>query len=175
MIVNFCHIKGTPTMGTTSLGLGLGLGPPPGATGNNQTSSFGGMDQYVDFGTANALDLATGSKHSNTMNSNYSTNGLGGSMLGLVEEPTSMTVDANAGRGYALQMSPSQASRQQPQPQPQSQPSSSSKLARECSLEGYEHKWCGSWNPAFLYAVWTNERVEPSTQFEWRAICRCSF
>lgn len=114
----FLSYQGTPTMGTASLSLGLGLGPPPGATGNNQAASFGGMDQYVDFGT-NALDLATGSNNSNTINSNYSSNGLGGSMLGLVEEPASMTVDANAGRSYGLQMSPSQAPRQQPQPQPQ--------------------------------------------------------
>ena len=114
----FLSYQGTPTMGTTPLGLGLGMGPTPGATGNNHTSSFGGMDQYVDFGTANALDLATGPT---TLNSNYSTNGLGGSMLGLVEEPTSMTVDPNAGRGYVLQMSPSQPSRQQSQSQPQSQ------------------------------------------------------
>ena len=119
----FLSYQGTPTMGTTPLGLGLGLGPPPGATGNNQTSSFGfgGMDQYVDFGTANALDLATGPGNSNTTNGNYSSNGLGGSMLGLVEEPTSMAVEANAGRGYSIQMSPSQASRQQSQPQPQPQ------------------------------------------------------
>lgn len=117
----FLSYQGTPTMGTTSLGLGLGLGPTPGAAGNNHTSSFGGMDQYVDFGTANALDLATASNNSTTMSNSYSANGLGGSMLGLVEEPTSMTVDPNSGRGYALQMSPSQASRQQSQSQPQSQ------------------------------------------------------
>ena len=116
----FLSYQGTPTMGTTSLSLGLGFGPPPGATGNNQASSFGGMDQYVDFGT-NALDLATGSNNNNTMNSNYSSNGLGGSMLGLVEEPTSMTVDANTGRSYALQMSPSQAPRQRPPPPPPTQ------------------------------------------------------
>jgi len=113
----FLSYQGTPTMGTTSLGLGLGLGPTPGATGNNHTSSFAGMDQYVDFGTANALDLATVSNNSTNMNNNYSTNGLGGSMLGLVEEPTGMTVDPTAGRSYALQMSPSQAPHQQSQPQ----------------------------------------------------------
>ena len=113
----FLSYQGTPTMGTTSLGLGLGLGPTPGATGNNHTSPFGGMEEYVDFGTANALDLAT-SNHSTTMSGNYSTSGLGGSMLGLVEEPTNMTVEA---RGYALQMSPSQAPRRQSQPQLQSQ------------------------------------------------------
>jgi len=114
----FLSYQGTPTMGTTPLSLGLGFGPPPGATGNN---SFGGMDQYVDFGTTNALDLATGPNNSNTINSNYTSNGLGESMLGLVEDPTNTMVDASAGRGYALQMSPSQAPLQQPQPQPQPQ------------------------------------------------------